>query len=104
MRGGKIDIATRGPKKFFDPALKKTQLRPVLDIAIPLLSEVLAYGLALFARCSIRPEGDDDNLVILLNYRHLLELLDSVNIQLAECAPSPAALQLRAMFEALLTI
>jgi hypothetical protein len=79
-------------------------LRPVIDIAVPLLSEVLAYGLALFARCSIRPEGDDENLVILFNYRHLLELLDSINIQLAESAPSPAALQLRAMFEALLTI
>jgi Family of unknown function (DUF5677) len=104
MRLGNGDMSTQAPKTLFDPELTKAQLRPVLDIAVPLLSEVLAYSLALFARCSIRPEGDDENLVILLNYRHLLELLDSVNIQLAECAPSPAALQLRAMFEALLTI
>jgi hypothetical protein len=31
-------------------------------------------------------------------------MLDSVIIQIAECAPGPAALQLRSMFEALLTI
>jgi hypothetical protein len=92
------------PKTLFDPDLAKASLRPVLEIALPLLREVLGYGLALFARCSIRPEGDDENLVILLTYRHFLEMLDSINIQLAESAPSPAALQLRAMFEALLTV
>jgi hypothetical protein len=45
-----------------------------------------------------------ENLAILLVYRHILEMLDSVNIQVAECAATPAALQLRAMFEALLTL
>ncbi|MGO9061185.1 MAG: DUF5677 domain-containing protein [Candidatus Binataceae bacterium] len=62
------------------------------------------HGLGLFARCSIRPEGHDENLAILLVYRHILEMLDSVNIQITECAPAPATLQLRAIFEALLTL
>jgi hypothetical protein len=84
--------------------LAKAQVREVLDLAIPLLREVLNHGLALFARCSYRPEGEDENLVILLVYRHLLEMLDGVIILIAESAPAPAALQLRAMFEALLTI
>jgi hypothetical protein len=97
-------MPTKPPSTLFDPELAKAQVRPILDLAIPLLREVLNHGLALFARCSIRPEGGDENLVILLVYRHLLELLDAVMIQVAECAPSPAALQLRAMFEALLTI
>jgi hypothetical protein len=42
--------------------------------------------------------------MILFTYRHLLEMLDSVLIQIAECSLAPAALQLRAMFEALLTL
>jgi hypothetical protein len=89
---------------IYDPELSKAQVRPLLDLAHPLLKEVLHYGLALFARCSVRPEGGDENLVILLVYRHLLEMLDSVTAQVAECVPAPAALQLRAMFEALLTL
>jgi uncharacterized protein DUF5677 len=97
-------MPTEAPKTLFDPEYTKAQLRPFLEIAMPLLNEVLAYGLALFARCSIRPEGDDENLVILLNFRLFLELLDSIIIQFAECAPAPAALQLRAMFETLLTL
>jgi len=81
-------------KDCFDPDLAKAQVKRVLDIAVPLLTEVVAHGLALFARCSIRPEGYDENLAILLVYRHILEMLDSVNIQVTECAPTPAALQL----------
>ena len=46
----------------------------------------------------------DENLPILFVHRHLPEMLDSVAIQIAECAPAPAALQLRAMFEALILI
>jgi hypothetical protein len=97
-------MPTRPPETLFSPNYYKVQVRPLLDIALPVLEEVLAYGLALFGRCSTRPEGGDENLVILLTYQHLLEMFDSITIQLAECAPAPAGLQLRAMFEALLTI
>lgn len=97
-------MPTIAPRTVYDPDLSKAQVKPFTDIAVPLLKEVLNYGLALFARCSVRPEGDDENLMILFTYRHLLEMLDSVLIQVAECSPAPAALQLRAMFEALLTL
>ena len=97
-------MPTIAPRAVYDPDDSKAQLKPFTDIAVPLLKEVLNYGLALFARCCIRPEGGDENLAILFTYRHLLEMLDSVLIQIAECSPAPAALQLRAMFEALLTL
>jgi hypothetical protein len=97
-------MPTRAPEGLFSPDHYKVQVRPVLNLALPLLNEVLAYGLALFGRCSTRPDGDDENLAIIMTYRHLLEMLDSVTIQVAECAPSPAGLQLRSMFDALLTI
>lgn len=70
-----------------------------------MLEETLLHGLMLFDRYGNRSEiGNDDDLVILFVFRHLLELLDSVKIQIAECSPATAALQLRAMFEAVLTI
>jgi hypothetical protein len=97
-------MPTKPPNTLFDPDLSKVQIRPLLDVALPLLSEILAYGLALFARCSNRPTGGDENLVILFVYRHFLEMLDSVIVQVAESVAAPAALQLRAMFEALLAI
>jgi|GEM_PF-6496843 len=97
-------MPTTAPRTVYDPDLSKAQVKLFTDIAVPLLKEVLNHGLALFVRCSIRPEGDDENLMILFTYRHLLEMLDSVLIQIAECSPATAALQLRAMFEALLTL
>jgi Family of unknown function (DUF5677) len=97
-------MPTKAPEGLYSPERIKAQLRPLLDIATPLLGEVLQYGLALFARCSNRPEGGNENVVILLLYYHILELLDSVAIQVSECAVSPAALQLRAIFEALLGV
>jgi hypothetical protein len=97
-------MPTNPPPNLFNPHFNKAQVKPLLDIAVPLLTEVLNYGLSLFARCGYRPAGDDENLPILFVYRHLLEMLDSVIIQIAECAPAPAALQLRAIFDALLTI
>lgn len=100
-------MPTKAPETLYSPDWIKSQLKPVLDVVNPLLSELLQYGLTLFARCAnlrASDENGDENLPILFVYRHLLEMLDSVAIQIAECAPAPAALQLRAMFEALLTI
>jgi hypothetical protein len=80
-------------------------MAPVLARAHSVLEETLLHGLVLFDRYAKRPEGGNhDDLIILFVYRHLLELLDSVTIQIAECAPATAALQLRAMFESLLYI
>ncbi len=97
-------MPTTPPPTLFDPDVSKVQIQKLLDVAQPLLSEIRAHGLALFARCSYRPDGGDENLVILMLYRHLLEMLDSVVVQIGESVAAPAALQLRAMFEALLAI
>lgn len=97
-------MPSKPPETLYSPESTKSQLKPFLDVANPLLKEVLSYGLTLFARYAKDTEGGDENLPILFVFLHLLEMLDSVAIQIAECAPVPAALQLRAMFEALLTL
>src|SRR5208282_887938 len=96
-------MPTKAPQAIYSPESIKNQARPVIELANRLLGEVLHFGLTLFGRCSSLGGGDED-LPILFVYQHLLEMLDSVAVQISECAPSPAALQLRAMFEALLTL
>lgn len=97
-------MATDPISSLFDPYHYKAQLRPILDIAIPLMEEVRNYGLNLFGRCSIRPEGSDENAAVLFAYLHLLEMFDSVVVLIAESVVAPARLPARSMFEALLAI
>lgn len=96
-------MPTKAPETLYSPDFTKNQLKPIFDMVEPLLKEVLQHGLVLFGKCSGLELGDE-NLPIIFVYRHLLEMLDSVIVQILECAPGPAALQLRAMFEALLTV
>ena len=98
-------MPTTIPETLYSPEYTKKQLASVLTMVITMLEETLLRGLMLFDRYANRGEaGNDDDLFILFVFRHLLELFDSVKIQIAECSPATAALQLRAMFEALLTI
>lgn len=91
-------------KQFFDPDLSKACAKQCIDSAVALIEETRNYGHALFARCTYRPEGGDENIAILFLFYHLLEMLDAVGILIAEAAPVPAELQVRAMFEALLAL
>ncbi len=91
-------------KQLFDPDLSKVSAKERIDAAVALIEEVRNYGHALFARCAYRPEGGDENIAILFVYYHLLEMLDAVGVLVAESAPVPAELQVRAIFEALLAL
>jgi len=97
-------MPTKPVETLFDPDYVKVQIRPLLDLAIPLLEEARNFALNAFARCSYRPDGGDENLAVLLPYLHSTEMLDGIAVLLAEAAVAPAVLQMRSMFEALLTI
>lgn len=97
-------MPTKAPDSPFDPDHFKVQISTALNIAKPLLEELRNYGLAALARCSYRPGGGDENLAILLPYLHLIEMLDGVQILIAESSITPAKLQVRSMFEAALGI
>ncbi len=91
-------------KQLFDPDASKNAAKDQIAAAVALINEVRNYGHRLFARSSNRPEGGDENIPILLLYFHSLEMLDAIGILIAESAPDPAQLQLRAIFEALLSM
>jgi hypothetical protein len=91
-------------EQLFNPELSKAAAKERIDAAVALIAEIRNYGHALFARCGYRPDGGDENVAILFLYYHLLEMLDAVGILIAESAPIPAELQVRAIFEALLSL
>ena len=91
-------------KPLFDSELSKAAAKERIEPAVALIEEIRNYGHTLFARCAYRPEGGDENIAILFLYYHLLEMLDAVGVLIAESTPVPAELQVRAMFEALVSL
>lgn len=97
-------MPTNPPPDILDRDLSKAWVRDRIDQASPMIQEVVNHGVAAFMRCSKTARGGNEHLAILMPYLHLLEMVDGVQILLAEAAPVPAQLQLRSAFEALLTI
>ena len=97
-------MPTKPPTDLFDRDISKALVREKIDLASPLIQEVVNYGVAAFLRCLTTGKPRDEKLAILMPYFHLLEMVDGIEILLAQAAPFPAQLQLRSAFEALLTI
>lgn len=77
-------------------------LEPICSI----INLLIEYGVKVFHIASIesktRKEIADANVVILLLYLHILEMLDGIYILLSKCATTAAILQLRTLFETFL--
>lgn len=69
------------------------------------IEETVNFGSLVFKWCNESLEGKADKEVpLILLFRHVLELLDAVSILIKESSAEPCKLQLRSMFEALLSI
>ncbi len=97
-------MPTTPPAYLLDRDLSRAALQKHIEVADPLLTEVVNYGVAALRRCMDALKDDGHNLGVLLPLRHLLEMVDGVHVQLVAGAPSPARLLLRSAFEALVSI
>jgi len=97
-------MPTTAPPGLLDRDLSKAEARQAIDLAVPLLTEIVNQGLAVLARCFAPPIQGDVHMAVLLPFHHLLEMLDGVQLLVGEAAPSAARPQLRSMLEALLYI
>ena len=97
-------MPTTPPSLLLDRDLSKAALQKQIEVADPLLHEVVNFGVAVLARCRVGLKGGEHNLGILLPLHHLLAMVDAVHVQLLAGAPAPARLQLRSSFESVLTI
>jgi hypothetical protein len=87
-----------------DRAGSKAAIARVAAIAEPLLVELVNFGSATLARWAALPTLKEPDLALIFTYRHLIDLTDAIQILISDAASSPARLQLRAAFEAFLTI
>jgi hypothetical protein len=97
-------VPTVPPACFLDRAASEAAYPEALGLAEALLAEVVNFAGVIFGRCAVLPAPKDHQLAILFSYRHLIDMVDGIQVLVAKMAPSSARLQLRAAFEALLTV
>src|SRR5262245_54828544 len=81
----------------------------VVSIAEPLLQEVIDTAVVLLERtlrdvAETDEETFDSRIGVISSYRHLIEMVDGVQLLLSSAAPIPSRLPLRSGLESLLTI
>lgn len=97
------------PSKPLDRVLYRelsvVQAKDTIDVACPLLQELVNYGTNALARCATSVTGRvEDDLAILALYRHIIEMTDGIEVLLSHCCPIPAVPLLRSSFEGLLSM
>lgn len=86
--------------------LRKVEAKEIIEIASPLLQELVNYATNAFQRCqeSAAAGAADEHLPILASYYHVIEMTDGIEVLISQSCPIPAIPLLRSSFEAILTI
>jgi hypothetical protein len=85
--------------------LSRVAAKDIIEIASPLLQELVNYATNAFARCATSTSGrvDEDGAILTL-YLHIIEMTDGVEVLVSQSCPVPAIPLVRSSFEALLSI
>jgi hypothetical protein len=97
------------PTKPFEPLLyrelAKVAAKEIIDIASPLLQELVNYATNAFQRCQTSSTGtESEDLPVLASYLHIIEMTDGIEVLISQSCPIPAIPLLRSSFEAQLAI
>jgi hypothetical protein len=85
--------------------LSKADAREVIEVASPLLQELVNYGTNLVARCMDSARGEEnENFAVPMLYLHIIEMADGVECLIAQSCAEPAWPLIRSQLEALLAI
>lgn len=97
--------------RLLDRDLQRVGADPIIQVACPLLREMVNYGTNVFGRCEqstkqarVQDIPGEGHLAILLLYLHVVEMIDAIEVQLAQSVAVPPILQLRSAFEAYLQL
>lgn len=98
-------MPTRPLETLLYRELSQVEAKSIIDIASPLLQEFVNYGTHALVRCADSLIGEEnEDLAVLALYRHLIEMIDGVEVLISQSCSAPAAPLLRSSFEALLYI
>lgn len=79
--------------------------KSIIDIACPLLRELVNYGSNALVRCATSgSDKENEDLAVLSLYRHMLEMTDGIEVLVAQSCAMPAIPLLRSSFEALISL
>jgi len=85
--------------------LSKVAAKNIIEIASPLLQELVNYSTNALRRCETSTSGNkDEDLAVLMLYLHIIEMTDGIEVLVSQSCPAPAIPLVRSSFEALLSI
>lgn len=91
-------------KKFLDREFALANARELIEIAGPVLREVLNYSTAVFQRCLYAGHSSDVDVPAFALFYHAIELTDGVEVLLGQSCCEPTIPLLRSTFEAVLSL
>ena len=104
-------MPTEPLQRLLDRDLQRVGAHPLIQVACPLLREIVNYGTNVFGRCEANTQHarvenipGEGHLAILLLYLHIVEMIDAIEVMLAQSVAVPSLLQLRSTFEAFLQL
>ena len=98
-------MPTKALESILYRELSKAEGKEAIEMASPVLEEMVNYATNALARCADSTSGKpDEDVAILALYRHMIELTDAVDVLIRGSCPTPAIPLLRSQFEALLSM
>lgn len=104
-------MPTEPLQRLLDRDFQRVAVHPLIQVACPLLREIVNYGTNVFGRCEtdtkyarVADIPGEGHLAILLLYLHIVEMIDAIEVMLAQSVAVPSLLQLRSAFEAFLQL
>jgi hypothetical protein len=97
-------LPTEPWKKFLDREFALANARDLIEIARPLLQEVVNYSTAVFQRCLYAGHSSSIDMPAFALFYHAIELTDGVEVLLSQSCCEPAIPLLRSTFEAVLSL
>jgi hypothetical protein len=98
-------MPTEPLRTMLDRDLSKALAKQTIELAVPLLRELVNDATYVFARCHDSAKGkEDEDVPVLFSYLHIIQMTDAIETLVAEGCTAPAILPLRSSFEALLAI
>lgn len=98
------------PTKPFEKLLyrdyAKIDAKELIDVAAPLLQELVNHGTNAFMRCQEEASGgeEDEHVPVLTSYLHILEMTDGIEVLISQSCANPAIPLVRSSFEAMLAM
>src|SRR5205085_1346709 len=99
------DMPTKPLEAALDRDFSRVAAKELIEIASPLLQEIVNFGTNALQRCHISATGgEDEDIAALLLYRQIIEFTDGIEVLVSQACVVPAIPLLRASFEASLAL